>query len=73
MSGWKVQDEYGWTYTFPGFVLGAGARVQVATGCGSNTSDLLFWCKDGTAVWNNDGDRVFLYDGSGALVATYSY
>jgi micrococcal nuclease len=73
MSGWRIQDEYGWAYTFPGFVLGAGARVQVATGCGSNTSDLLFWCKDGTAVWNNDGDTVFLYDSSGALVDTYSY
>jgi hypothetical protein len=73
MSGWTVRDEYGWTYTFPGFVLPAGARVRVSTGCGSNTSDMLFWCKDETAVWNNDGDRVFLYDAGDILVATYSY
>jgi micrococcal nuclease len=73
MTGWTMRDEHGWTYTFPGFVLPAGARVRVATGCGTNTSDMLFWCKDGTAVWNNGGDTVFLYDGTGALVATYEY
>jgi endonuclease YncB( thermonuclease family) len=73
MTGWAMRDEYGWEYRFPSFVLPAGARVRVATGCGTNTSDMLFWCKDGTAVWNNGGDTVFLYDGSGALVATHEY
>ncbi len=73
MSGWRVQDEYGWTYTFPAFVLPAGARVRVATGCGTDTDEMLFWCKDETAVWNNGGDTVFLYDAGGGLVATYSY
>ena len=73
MSGWTVRDEYGWEYRFPGYVLPAGARVRVATGCGTNTSEMLFWCKDGTAVWNNGGDTVFLYDSGDALVATYSY
>jgi micrococcal nuclease len=73
MSGWMVSDEYGWTYTFPGFVLPAGAYVRVATGCGNNTADTLFWCKDGTAVWNNGGDTVSLYDNTGTLVARYSY
>jgi micrococcal nuclease len=73
MTGWTMRDEYGWEYRFPSFVLPAGARVRVATGCGTNTGDMLFWCKDGTAVWNNGGDTVFLYDGSGELVATHSY
>jgi micrococcal nuclease len=73
MSGWTVRDAHGWTYAFPTFVLPAGGRVRVATGCGVNRSDLVFWCKDETAVWNNDGDTVFLYDSNGVLVATYSY
>ena len=73
MSGWTLRDEYGWTYVFPGFVLPPGGTVRVVTGCGANTADTLFWCKGGTAVWNNDGDTVYLYDAGGNLVTTYGY
>jgi endonuclease YncB( thermonuclease family) len=73
LTGWMVKDEHGWTYTFPTFTLEPGAKVQVRTGCGSNTSQELFWCKDGTAVWNNGGDTVFLFDPVGNQVAEYSY
>ncbi|MFW6136158.1 MAG: lamin tail domain-containing protein [Chloroflexota bacterium] len=73
MTGWTVRDEYGWTYIFPAFVLPAGACVRVATGCGVNSSDMLFWCKDGTAVWNSDGDTVFLYHSCGTPIDSYSY
>lgn len=73
MAGWTVQDEHGWTYTFPSFTLAPGAAVRVRTGCGEDTSTDLYWCKDGTAVWNNGGDTVFLYDGAGNLVTQSSY
>jgi len=38
--------------------------------------DLVFLLaarEEGYAVWNDDGDRVFLFDGGGSLVTDYSY
>lgn len=73
MTGWYLRDDYGWGYTFPQFALAPGATMRLRTGCGANSTTDLFWCKDGTAVWNNDGDTVFLFDAAGNPVAQYSY
>jgi micrococcal nuclease len=73
ITGWYLRDDYGWGYTFPQFTLAPGATVRVRTGCGTNSTTDLYWCKDGTAVWNNDGDTVSVYDGEGNLVSQYSY
>lgn len=73
MEGWIIKDEYGWAYTFPPFTLEPGGEVRLHTGCGQNTATDIYWCKEGYAVWNNDGDTVFLFDGSGSLVSEYSY
>lgn len=73
MKGWTVRDEYGWTYTFPPFTLEPGGEVRLHTGCGQNTATDIYWCKERYAVWNNDGDTVFLFDGSGNLVNEYPY
>ncbi len=73
MERWVVKDEYGWAYTFPPFTLGPGGEVRLHTGCGQNTATDIYWCKEGYAVWNNDGDTVFLFEGSGSLVGEYSY
>ncbi|MEM4725085.1 MAG: lamin tail domain-containing protein, partial [Candidatus Hadarchaeum sp.] len=72
MSSWHVKDEHGYTYTFPVFTLVAGARVRLHTGCGTNTATDLYWCHSG-AIWNNQGDTVFLYDSAWALVDSYTY
>jgi len=55
------------------FTLEPGGEVRLHTGCGQNTATDIYWCKEGYAVWNNDGDTVFLFDGSGSLVSEYSY
>jgi micrococcal nuclease len=73
VEGWEVRDEQGWSYTFPDVTLSAGTRLRVVTGCGRDTDDVLYWCKDGAAVWNNGGDTVFLHDDAGAVVTQYSY
>ncbi len=73
MEGWVAKDEYGWAYTFLPFTLEPGGEVRLHTGCGQNTATDIYWCKEGYAVWNNDGDTVFLFDGSGSLVSEYSY
>lgn len=73
LSGWSVKDQYGWTYYFPAYTLNEGSRVKIRTGCGNDSEQDLFWCKDETAVWNNDGDCVFLFDADEQLVAEYCY
>ena len=74
MTDWVLRDEQGWRYTFPAFSLGPGQTVRVHTGCGANSAMDVYWCKGGaTAVWNNEGDTVFLLDAAGNLVAQYSY
>ena len=73
MMGWSIHDDYGWTYNFPSFAIESGAKVRVFTGCGSDSSQELYWCKDETAVWNNDGDCVNLLNGEGVEAAIYCY
>lgn len=73
MSGWTASDEAGHIFRFPqGFVLQPGATVTVYTGCGTDTEEKLFWCSH-RAIWNNDGDTLFLRDSTGKLVLEYSY
>jgi hypothetical protein len=73
LTGWSLSDEYGWRFQFPSFTLARAERVRVRTGCGIDTHKDLYWCKDGTAVWNNGGDCVYLIDGNGGLVSQICY
>jgi endonuclease YncB( thermonuclease family) len=73
MTSWIVRDEYGWTYSIPEFSLEPGAAVKVRSGCGDNSQKDLYWCKDETAVWNNDGDCVYLISKLGKTIAQYCY
>jgi micrococcal nuclease len=75
LTGWVLKDETAsHRFAFPaGFTLAAGATVTVHTGCGSATATDLFWCNQGSAIWNNDGDTAFLLDPNGNVVATRSY
>ena len=72
MTGWYVKDEYGWTYTFPGFTLNPGARVRLHTGSGTDTATALYWGRH-SYVWTNSGDVIELYDAAWVLVDSYSY
>lgn len=75
LGGWGLKDESAsHRFAFPaGFTLAAGASVTVHTGCGSPTATDLFWCNQGSAVWNNDGDTAFLLDPAGNVVDTRTY
>lgn len=75
LTGWGVKDESAsHRFAFPsGFSLAAGASVTVHTGCGAPSATDLFWCNQGSAVWNNDGDTAFLLDPEGNIVDTLAY
>ncbi len=72
MTGWQVRDSAMHSYTFPMFTLPAGSTVKMVTGHGINTESTIYWNHAG-AVWNNDGDSLYLSDLVGALVLEYSY
>ncbi|HSJ36198.1 MAG TPA: lamin tail domain-containing protein [Acidimicrobiia bacterium] len=75
LTGWSVKDESAsHRYYFPsGFSLGSGATVRLHTGCGDDTASTLYWCNQGSAVWNNGGDSVFVLDPNGNIVVSESY
>lgn len=75
LTGWTLKDESAsHRFVFPsGYVLEAGARVRVLTGCGLDTEEVLHWCVSGSAVWNNSGDTGFLLDPAGNIVHSYAY
>lgn len=76
MTGWTVKDDSSRDpYVFPALVLESGAKVTLYTGCGTNTKTQLYWCISGScpAVWNNDGDTLYLRNDKGELVVNYTY
>jgi hypothetical protein len=73
MSGWQLRDEYGWVYNFPEYTLNANSSVRVRSGCGDDSSIDLYWCRSDTAVWNNDGDCVYLKNHLDAIQVEYCY
>lgn len=73
MSGWQLRDQYGWVYQFPEFTLNGNSMIRIRTGCGVDSAIDLFWCKSETAVWNNDGDCVYLENQAGEIQIEYCY
>ena len=72
LKGWTMKDEATHLYTFPAFMLTSTAMVTIFTGSGTNTPDYLYW-NSSTAIWNNDGDTLYLWDEEGNLVLDYHY
>ena len=72
MTNWTVRDEANHTYTFGSFGLGPGATVRLHTGHGADSATDVYWNRN-SAVWNNDGDTVYLHDKVGNLVDSHSY
>lgn len=73
LGGWSIHDEYGWTFQFPPIIFDVNSVIQIYTGCGENSSTKLYWCKDETAIWNNDGDCVYIVDADGLEKSKYCY
>ena len=66
LEGWTLRDESRHVYTFPRVKLGAGNKLKVHTGRGSNSSSHVFW-DYGWYVWNNTSDTAELRKPSGTL------
>ena len=80
MTDWLLHDQAtaegraDFRFYFPQFWLPPGGMVRVHTGCGADGATDLWWCWGGsTAIWNNEGDTVYLYDSSGVLIVRSTY
>jgi micrococcal nuclease len=75
LTGWTIKDESASNrFAFPsGFALAPGESVTIHSGCGQDLGAVLHWCSVGAAIWNNDGDTVFLLDPSGNIHTTHAY
>lgn len=75
MANWTVKDEATHIFTFPNFYFASQATITLYSGSGTNTTDKLYWNRvdERYAIWNNDGDIVYLRDAGGDLVLEYGY
>ncbi|HET9665994.1 MAG TPA: lamin tail domain-containing protein [Desertimonas sp.] len=74
LAGWVVRDESSaHRYTFADLVLPPDGVVTLFTGCGVDNPTERYWCRAGSAVWNNGGDTVFLLDPAGNIAVSRTY
>ena len=79
MKGWTLADEVGdrgvasHVFHFPDdFSVQAGQHVTIFTGCGTNSSSMLYWCAR-TQIWDNGEDTVVLKNDQGQDVDRCHY
>ena len=82
LSEWRVTDAAGHEYVFPdGFTLAAGGTVTLYTGTGTDTegntsegvSDAVLYWGATSAIWNNGGDTITVYDETGGVAVERTY
>jgi len=76
LTNWNVSDASSHSYRFPSFVLGNGDLFTLYTGNGTNTQTELYWNSKYTpcpAIWNNNGDTLYLRNSTGNIIITYTY
>ncbi|PIN93148.1 hypothetical protein COU54_04245 [Candidatus Pacearchaeota archaeon CG10_big_fil_rev_8_21_14_0_10_31_24] len=78
LSDWKIRDQIGHEYKFNNFLVNANSKFKVYDGHGDDSNLELYWNNHGTydvcpAIWNNDGDEIFLYDSIGKLILKDRY
>lgn len=69
LKGWKLKDQNGHVYTFPGLRLNKGGAVQVFSRTGTDTVITLYWGQT-KPVWKT-GETVTLLDYEGVERARY--
>lgn len=72
MAGWTLKNSGTKIYKFGNFFLAPEQAVKIRSGCGSDSGAELFWCSK-RAIWNNNGDTLYLRDSQGLLVLSEAY
>ncbi|MBI2545427.1 MAG: thermonuclease family protein [Candidatus Aenigmarchaeota archaeon] len=72
MTSWEVKDAGTKIYKFKKFVLNGNSSFVLFSGKGTDTAGKLYW-DNAKSIWNNAGDTLYLRDGNGSLVISYTY
>ncbi|MFZ3077853.1 MAG: thermonuclease family protein [Candidatus Aenigmatarchaeota archaeon] len=72
MAGWTLKNSGTKIYKFGKFFLAPEQSVKIHSGCGSDSGAEFFWCGK-KAIWNNNGDTLYLRDAGGLLVLSETY
>ncbi|MBT2399515.1 lamin tail domain-containing protein [Streptomyces sp. ISL-100] len=72
LSGYKLKDNTGYTYTFGTYRIGAYKTVRIHTGKGTNTAADRYWGR-ASYVWNNTSDKARLIKPSGTQLDSCSW
>jgi hypothetical protein len=75
LKGWTLRDKQHHIYTFTSYTLGAGRRVYIHTGKGTNGKpdyQHRYW-NSGNYIWNNTGDTAYVRNPSGRQIDTCSW
>jgi len=74
IGGWLVRNETGDRYlALPtGTAIAAGGSLQIVTGCGNDSGEVLHWCSE-TSVWSASSNTVLLRDQRGNVVDRKPY
>jgi hypothetical protein len=72
ISGWRIRNSNGRTYTFRDLSLVGGGLIRVYTGRGANTPTYRYWGKR-RHIWNDRRDTARLIDADGVKVHACSY
>ena len=76
LTEWIISDDKDHTYVFPSFTIGVQEEFSLYSGSGTDSSSELYWnspfypCK---AIWNNDGDTLYLKNQNGELIFSQNY
>ncbi len=72
LHDWVLRDESSQNRYRYRSVVEPGGTLTVKSGCGTDRTDIVFWCAD-LPVWSNGGDTAILQDPSGNVVDRWSY
>ena len=75
LAGWTLKDTSASHRLRFGddVILGVDGRLVVFSACGTPERGRLYWCRKGSAIWNNSGDTAFLQDPHGNLMSTMNW
>lgn len=75
LTSWSVSDESGNVFVFPELLLEGGSSVTLYSGCGQNKENEFYFCSNliCKAIWNNDGDTLYLRNSENETVLQYTY
>lgn len=76
LNGYLLKDNSASnSYTFKSRILGSKKSLRLFTGCGVDNEDFSYWTcpEQQNFIWNDTGDRAYLYNSNSTLVSELGY